>query len=119
MKYVWIILVLALIGIGCSSSTRNSAEKNTLSLQQPFKVPGDGGGGTTTLCGNGIVEAGEDCDGGSCCDLHCRVIPAAWNIVCDPVAGTLCSGASPECGTQRTVSTYSARIFDPRKGLIP
>ncbi len=30
--------------------------------------PVDGGG---TLCGNGVVDSGEQCDGDPCCDVNC------------------------------------------------
>jgi len=47
------------------------------------------------MCGNGIVEAGEECDPGSgnnstCCDLQtCRFRAGA---VCDPSSSTCCTG---------------------------
>ena len=47
------------------------------------------------MCGNGIVEAGEDCDPGvgvnsTCCDTTtCKLRPGA---LCDPLSGPCCTG---------------------------
>ena len=71
------------------------------------------------VCGNGIVEDGEECDGGGCCDNFCRLVEygaecrAASNEcdlaeVCDGVVaecpvdqvepnGTPCAGGAKEC----------------------
>src|SRR5439155_11524604 len=55
-------------------------------------------------CGNGLVDAGEDCDvalGGACCDANCHFLPssavcrAAVAGGCD-VAET-CTGSSDAC----------------------
>jgi hypothetical protein len=48
-------------------------------------------------CGNGIVEAGEDCDPGAegasaCCDSNCKFRSGA---VCDPASSPCCT---PTCG---------------------
>ena len=53
------------------------------------------------VCGNGLVEDGEQCDGGSCCDAACRF--RAADFVCRPSAGPCdapetCSGAGAVCG---------------------
>jgi hypothetical protein len=56
-----------------------AAAKNTISLQ---------------MCGNGIVEAGEECDPGkgvdsACCDAAtCKLKP---NAVCDPDSSACCT----------------------------
>ncbi len=52
------------------------------------------------VCGNGIVEAGEDCDGGDCCTQTCQFAAAgttcrAASDLCD--AGEACTGASADC----------------------
>ncbi|KAF5361622.1 hypothetical protein D9758_007372 [Tetrapyrgos nigripes] len=57
----------------------SSATRQTISLQ---------------MCGNGIVEAGEDCDPGSnttsnCCDSNCKF---KNNAVCDPASSPCCTG---------------------------
>ena len=47
------------------------------------------------MCGNGIVEPGEDCDPGvgvnsTCCDTTtCKLLP---NALCDPLSGPCCTG---------------------------
>ncbi|MBK8010238.1 MAG: hypothetical protein IPK13_02760 [Deltaproteobacteria bacterium] len=51
-------------------------------------------------CGNGIIEAGESCDGGACCTASCTFAPSA--SVCRVSAGTCdlaetCSGTSATC----------------------
>src|SRR5438093_760910 len=40
-------------------------------------------------CGNGIVDAGEQCDGGACCSATCTFLSSA----------TVCRAAAGECGT--------------------
>ena len=56
--------------------------------------------GCTSCCGNGVVEPGEDCDGGECCQSNCtfagseRLCRAA-NGECD--VAEYCSGASKHC----------------------
>jgi hypothetical protein len=52
-------------------------------------------------CGNGLVEAPEQCDGGACCDDTCRFREASF--VCRPSAGPcdlpeMCSGSGSACG---------------------
>lgn len=59
-----------------------------------------GAANNCAVCGNGIVEAGEDCDGGDCCTQSCQFAAAgtqcrAASGLCD-VAET-CSGASADC----------------------
>lgn len=46
------------------------------------------------MCGNGIVEAGEECDAGAdtnstCCDSTCKFRPSA---VCEPLNSACCTG---------------------------
>lgn len=90
---------------------------------------------TGSQCGNGIVEAGEDCDCGgpdgcganSCCDPNtCRFI---GNAVCDDsndscctscqftAAGTVCRASVGECDQQETCSGSSGTC--PRDGFRP
>jgi PKD repeat protein len=51
-------------------------------------------------CGNGQLDAGEDCDGGACCTSGCQFASAV--TVCRPAAGACdvaenCSGTSATC----------------------
>jgi hypothetical protein len=58
-------------------------------------------GSAWAVCGDNIVEEGEDCDGGACCEQDCSFSTTAEtcrpivNAACD-VAET-CSGSSAEC----------------------
>src|SRR5213080_1527691 len=59
-----------------------------------------GGNGSTCGCGNGIVDPGEQCDGGPCCSATCTFLPAT--TVCRAAAGACdlvetCTGASDAC----------------------
>jgi membrane dipeptidase len=56
--------------------------------------------GCGTLCGNGQIDPGEECDGGLCCTPSCTV--AATGTVCRAANGTCdvaetCSGTSATC----------------------
>jgi len=56
------------------------------------------------VCGNGVVENGEQCDGGDCCKSDCTFKPA--NTVCRAAAGEcdvaeVCTGSSSTCPTDR------------------
>jgi len=60
-----------------------------------------------SVCGNAIVETGEDCDGGDCCTTTCTFATSATtcraiNGPCD-VAET-CSGSSSACPTDAFAS---------------
>lgn len=52
-------------------------------------------------CGDGILDDGEQCDGGACCQGDCTFTPVdtvcrpAVNVACD--VDEVCSGASAEC----------------------
>jgi hypothetical protein len=53
-----------------------------------------------SVCGNGVVETGEVCDGGDCCAADCTFKDSA--SVCRPAAGECdlaetCSGTSADC----------------------
>ena len=53
------------------------------------------------ICGNGMVEEGEDCDSGLCCSQNCTFLPK--QTMCRSSSGTecdyddFCSGDSDEC----------------------
>ena len=63
------------------------------------------------MCGDGIVDSAEACDGGSCCSAKCKVVPdgAACTDAC-VVVGTcqagVCTGGTPvTCGSADPCST--------------
>jgi len=52
------------------------------------------------VCGNGVVDAGEDCDGGDCCTATC--VFEAQDVECSPQTGPCnsggqCTGAASYC----------------------
>jgi probable HAF family extracellular repeat protein len=54
---------------------------------------------TPVWCGNGTLEAGEECDGGACCSTDCHLLAGT---VCRPAADACdaaetCDGASTAC----------------------
>ncbi len=62
--------------------------------------PGAGPCANIAICGNGVVESGEECDGGACCTPNCTFVSAG--TVCHPSAGDCdvaesCSGSSATC----------------------
>jgi hypothetical protein len=51
-------------------------------------------------CGNGVVDPGEQCDGGACCEPECRFVAA--DTICRAASGAcdvaeVCSGAAAAC----------------------
>ena len=108
------------IGNICSALGRNSVKSTCLSNNQGVATI------TGQQCGNGIVEAGEDCDCGgaencgsnSCCDATtCKF---KNNAVCDDsnedcckncqfaTSGTVCRPSTGQCDPQETCSGSSA-----------
>ncbi|RME41260.1 MAG: hypothetical protein D6788_01625 [Planctomycetota bacterium] len=56
--------------------------------------------GNGSCCGNGVVDPGEQCDGGACCTSTCQFVGAG--AVCRGAAGPCdvpetCTGSSPDC----------------------
>jgi len=56
------------------------------------------------LCGNGVVDGTEQCDGGVCCNTDCTFVTAASATTCRAAAGECdkvetCSGSSATCPT--------------------
>ncbi|MEK6967249.1 MAG: dockerin type I domain-containing protein [Nanoarchaeota archaeon] len=54
----------------------------------------------STVCGNGIIESGEQCDGGACCSAFCTfriagTVCRASTAACDPTEA--CAGSSAAC----------------------
>src|SRR5258706_10188856 len=75
-----------------------SSRSATPDAPQSFIIPDDGGGGggpPPPVCGNGVVETGEQCDGGICCTKTCTFKGSAY--VCDVVNGTFCGPSSATC----------------------
>jgi hypothetical protein len=64
---------------------------------EPLKAEGSCG----PSCGNGIIEAGEACDGGACCQ-NCQIVQAGQVCRAADASGCdiaeLCNGSSPQCG---------------------
>ncbi len=50
------------------------------------------------VCGNGILEEGEACDGDACCDADCTIV----------IAGEVCRGAAGECDLAEACDGQSA-----------
>ncbi|KAL3479080.1 Metallo-peptidase family M12-domain-containing protein [Aspergillus californicus] len=108
------------IGNICAAIGRNSVQSSCLSENRGIVTF------TGAQCGNGIVEAGEDCDCGgedgcgdnSCCNpTTCEFVD---NAVCDDAndncctscqfteAGTICRPSTGECDIQETCSGNSS-----------
>lgn len=81
--------------LGCNGSSTCSG---TVTVSPA--PPNCSGGGAT--CGNGVVEAGEQCDGGACCNTNCTFKAAGTECraaagACD--AAETCSGTASTCPT--------------------
>ncbi|KAK7980552.1 HypA protein [Apiospora arundinis] len=109
------------IGNICSAMNRNSVKSSCLSNNKDVVTI------TGQQCGNGIVEAGEDCDCGgeqgcgnnSCCDA--KTCKFKGNSVCDPSNEDCCT---PQCqfasgGTVCRASTGSCDPAETCSGTAP
>ncbi|KAL3421873.1 adam protease adm-b [Phlyctema vagabunda] len=102
------------IGNICSAIGRNSVKTTCLRNNRDVTII------TDSQCGNGIVEAGEDCDcggtsgcsGNSCCDpTTCRF---TTNSVCDPSNEDCCSSTC-QFASSGTVCRASTGVCDPQE----
>jgi acetyltransferase-like isoleucine patch superfamily enzyme len=67
----------------------------------------DENGICNSVCGNGVVDSGEQCDGGACCTESCTLAPAGMS--CGPRNGPcdleeFCTGASASCPADSLVA---------------
>ena len=97
-----IILALPSTFSSCSVSNMNSYLANVLSSPDKcvFKQAGyEITSSNVTLCGNGIVDVGEQCDAGgvsACCNADCTL---KVNAQCDDSNGQCCSSCSLSSNT--------------------
>jgi choice-of-anchor A domain-containing protein len=107
--------------IGFSAATGGAYENHIVkswsfvNTFQPIVAPPSG-----SVCGNGIVEGSEQCDGGSCCTSTCTFSSSA--TVCRASAGVcdvaeMCTGSSSTCPSDSffsssTVCRASAGVCD-------
>ncbi|HEV7733721.1 MAG TPA: hypothetical protein VGR62_16250 [Candidatus Binatia bacterium] len=67
-------------------------------------------------CGDGIVDDGEQCDGGACCNPACSF--AAASVTCRPAAGD-CDVAETCSGTAATCPSDARRVDACRPAIGP
>ncbi len=126
-------MVAAFCATATTSSPINTVEGLTgpgaLSTENRVQIcrclPGEAGcsevcGEVSEGCGDGIVQAGEDCDGEVCCNPDCTL--ASSSTVCRVSAGTcdvaeLCSGSATGCpsdafASSATVCRASSGVCD-------
>lgn len=68
---------------------------------------GGGGGGATPVCGNGVVETGEECDppAAGSCDSACQAIATATTISADVCANAVALNAAGTFPFDNTAAT--------------
>jgi hypothetical protein len=102
------------IGNICSAMGRNSVKTSCLTANKDIKTI------SGSQCGNGIVEAGEDCDcggtasctGNTCCNpTTCKF---TTNSVCDPSNEDCCTSTCQFAGSG-TVCRPSTGVCDPQE----
>lgn len=93
------------IGNICSALGRNSVKSNCLSSNKGIPLV------TQAVCGNGIVEPGEECDSqGPCCNhATCKF---ASGSVCDPMSEECCT-TSCQISSKDVVCRQSTGECDP------
>ncbi|KAI9820074.1 MAG: hypothetical protein M1826_000960 [Phylliscum demangeonii] len=95
------------IGNICSAIGRNSVKTDCLSVNK----------GVTTItgnqCGNGIVEAGEDCDCGG--DESCAANRCCDGKTCKFKGGAVCDDANEDC-CQRCQYAAASQVCRPSTG---
>ncbi|MDI3287342.1 DUF4215 domain-containing protein [Polyangium sp. 15x6] len=102
-------------------------ESGNANIVDPYKLAVE----LLSLCGNGVVEGFEQCDGGMLCDSTCRNKAVCGNVsidngeTCDDgntVAGDGCSPIcqleGPDVEPNNTFAQADARALDPTPALI-
>ena len=76
-----------LIGVGdsgaCASSQSGPTNTPTTPVGAPSPTTTPTPGAKPGLCGNGTVDAGEQCDGQPFCGSDCQLVPIAFNACCE------------------------------------
>ena len=101
MKRLSMILVITLMLGFMDSTVGHGQVVIVVPPGDPGPIDPGPGPGPLPICGNGVKESGEDCDGGECCNaITCDFKPAA--TVCRASAGQCdeaetCTGNSASC----------------------
>jgi hypothetical protein len=101
------------VGNICSAIGRNSVKTSCLSNNKGVPLI------TAAVCGNGIVEDGEDCDCGG--TATCGNDPCCNGATCKFQAGAVCDDANEECckncqlAAANTVCRKSTGVCDPQE----
>jgi choice-of-anchor A domain-containing protein len=102
--------------IAGSISASNQFNKATCFFPTGTPTPPSG----NHVCGNGIVEQGEQCDGGVCCSSTCSYVTSNSNTICHAATGICdmneyCTGTSAQC----PADTYQPSTYDCRPSIGP
>lgn len=99
---------------GRSTSVLHTINPDGTGLAPLFDPPGAGNPiwndwqPVVSVCGNGVVEGAEACDGGACCEADCTL----------SLAGTVCRASiDPECDPAETCD--GAAVTCPEDTLLP
>ncbi len=109
---------LAARGTPATGGISSTGGLATAGTPQTGSVPGSGGGGGASLCGNGVVEAGETCDPPSSCPTSCTdgvscIVDqmtgssATCNVTCTHTPITACVAGDGCCPAGCTANTDS------------